>query len=275
MTTSATWLYLYGLVPADAPPAPPTLRGVDDAPVERLALADVGALVSRVPAAAYAQEVLDAHLADPAWLGPRAQAHEGVLLWYLDRGPVLPLAPFSLHRDEAALEARLAPVAEALRAELDRLRDRAQWGVRLWLVDVDAAAQAAAAASVELRALEAERAAAPPGRRYLLDKKADQLRREALRQWRLARAQELASALAPLADEMERRPLPGGEAARTLLLDLALLVADAARDALQRALGAFAAAHAPALRIELTGPWPAYRFVRLPWSANPSSPTEG
>src|SRR5689334_10332987 len=97
--------YVYAIVPpstaVDAAPA-----GIDDARVELIAERDVAALVSCVDATTYGGGV-DDRIADVGWLAPRATAHDAVLTWASDLGPVVPLPLFSLFRSRDAVESML------------------------------------------------------------------------------------------------------------------------------------------------------------------------
>ena len=126
--TPSLW-YLYGIVAADAPEPPDELPGLDGLPVRLLREGSLAAQVSEVPAALYDDEALDAHLADLAWMGERGVAHERVLDWYLERGPIVPLSLFSLHRDEGRARARLRGEEERILPLLEGLRGRREWRV--------------------------------------------------------------------------------------------------------------------------------------------------
>lgn len=258
-----TLTYLYAVVPGDAPEPPPELRGLEGAPVRLLRAGGVAGVVGDLPAEVYAEEALDARLTDLPWVGERGAAHEAVLLWYADRGPVVPLALFSLHRGEAQVRARLEGDAERLRGVLERLRGRREWGVRLWRVD-ERVADHLDRLSPRLKALAEETRDAAPGRRFLLQKKRAGLVQEELRAVGAEAARRVYAALRPLAAESALLPLPSGAAGegRTLVLGAAFLVDEPAFAAFQR--GVTEAAHRwgeSGFELEFTGPWPPYHFA--------------
>lgn len=258
-----TLTYLYAVVPADAPEPPAELRGIDGGPVRLLLAAGLAAAVGEVPAEEYRADVLDARTADLAWVGERGAAHEAVLLWLSDRGPVLPLTLFSLHSDPGRVRALLEAEAERFRAALERVAGRREWGVRLWRVDARVA-EHLDELSPRLRELAGEIAAATPGKQFLLRRKADGLRAEELRAVGADAAREAYAALAPLAAEARALPLSGraGGEGRALALDAAFLVEETAFPAFQR--GVTEAARrwgAAGFEVEFTGPWPPYHFA--------------
>jgi hypothetical protein len=257
-----TLTYLYAIVPADAAEPPAELRGVEGTPVRLLRAGGVAAVVGEVPAERYGEDALDAHLSDLRWVGERGAAHEAVLLWLADRGPVLPLSLFSLHRDEARVRERLEGDAEGLREALERLRGRREWGVRLWRVD-ERVSEHLDRLSPRLRVLAEELETATPGRRFLLGRKRGAMLADELRAVGAEAARETYAALRPLAVEGALLPLPGatGEG-RALVLNAAFLVDDAAYPAFQR--GVTEAAHRwgeDGFELEFTGPWPPYHFA--------------
>lgn len=256
-----TLTYLYAVVPEDAPEPPAELRGVEGTHVRLLRAGGVAAVVGEVPAEEYGEEVLDARLADLPWVGERGAAHETVLLWYADRGPVLPLALFSLHRGEARVRERLERHSERFRRELERVRGRKEWRVRLWRVD-ERVAEHLDRLSPRLGRLAEEIEAASPGRRFLLQKKRSALREEELRAVGADAARRSYAALREAAGESALLPPPSAAEGRALVLDAAFLVEEAAFPAFQREVTEVARRWGESgFEVEFTGPWPPYHFA--------------
>src|SRR6185436_12249237 len=114
--------YVYGIVPADL--APSTLpSGLDDADVtiERSNGARAAALVSMLDGDRYEPTALERASGDVEWLSPRAIAHDRVLTWASDLGPVVPLPMFSLFSGRDAVRTMLDDRAPQLESTLDRL----------------------------------------------------------------------------------------------------------------------------------------------------------
>lgn len=257
--------YLYGVVPSDAPDPPAELAGIDGAPVRVLRGGAVAAVVSDVSAADYADDLLDARLADLSWVGARGLAHEGVLDWFAERGPVIPLSLFSLHRDEARVAERLDGDAERFDRALHRLLGKREWGVKLWR-DEERLAEGLAQLSPAVAALAAEIEQAPPGRRFLLEKKRDALRSDEMRRVSSRVTHEVYARLRDAASESTTVGIPpnASPGTRVLVLHAAFLVEDAAFDTFQRRLSELAATFQPTgFDFEFTGPWPPYHFASL------------
>lgn len=256
-------LYLYGIVEGKAEAPPGDLTGLDGAAVRLLREGSLAAVVSDVQAERYGDDELNARLGDIAWVGERGLAHERVLDWFAERGPVVPLSPFSLHRDEVRVRERLAVEATRVVPLLERLRGRREWRVKVWRRD-EQVGQHLDELSPMLRALSAEIEEAPAGRRYLLLKKRDAARGDELRRVSERVAQLVFEELRSHADGATALPPPRDLPAsnRTLTLDSAWLVAEDSYAGFQRRLGELAGEFQPnGFEFEFTGPWPPYHFT--------------
>jgi hypothetical protein len=261
-------LYLYGIVDAGteaerllASRAVPGLA--PDEPLYPIAVDGLVAAVSRVPAATFEEEPLNALLADLPRLAPLAVQHEEAVRAILPAAPALvPMAFGTVYRDPARVEALLRERAAPFRDLLAQVRGRYEWGLKVyrdtarWLTTADAA-------SPELRALAAEIAAASPGRAYLLGKQrerlrsaeADRLAAEALDA--ILQGLESLSAASHVNALAAAAPSPA-----PLVLSAAFLVDVAATEAFRAAAGALERTYGPrGLGVDLSGPWAPYSFV--------------
>ena len=255
--------YLYGIVPADAPEPPADLTGIDGGAVRVVRGERVGALVSDVAEDAYADEVIDARLPDLAWVGERGLAHERVLDWYAERGPVIPLSLFSLHRDEALVRERIETDAERYEGALERLRGRREWGVKLWRDDERLTAHLGQL-SAAIAALTGELENAAPGRRFLLEKKRDTLQVDEMKRVSAKVSHEVYAQLSGQAERSVTVPIPTNtpQSAKTLVLYGAFLVPEERYADFQRRLSELAGTFQPTgFEFEFTGPWPPYHFA--------------
>lgn len=260
-----TLIYLYGIVPADATEPPEDLLGLAGRPAHLLRVGTIAAVVSGVPMDVYSDDALNARLDDLAWVGARGVEHERVLDWYAERGAVLPLSLFSLHKDLSRVEQRLRAEEEDFARLLDRVGGRKEWGIKLWRREAEAI-EGIDRLSVSLGALNEQIAESPPGKRFLLEKKRDSMRTEEVRTLSARLAHDLFVALEQEADGAASVPLPGGVAGgeRTLLLHAAYLVPEDGFGAFQQAVTEQATLIAgTGFELEFTGPWPPYHFTDL------------
>ncbi len=254
--------YVYAVVPTgtDVSGAPP---GIDGARVERVDDGGVAALVSRV-AAEYGQD-LGERLADVAWLGPRAAAHDAVLTWASDAGPVVPLPLFSLFRTADAVTRMLRDRASELSTLLETSSRGREYGVRLFRVD-DELRDALPEFSPAVATLAREAAAATsPGQGYLVARKLDAARKEELRRVSADVATRALHRLAAssLASAQDPMPAPTGAHVGVAVLNASFLVAHERVDDFRAAVTELVSEYGGrGFRIEFTGPWPPYHFTR-------------
>lgn len=268
-------LYAYGFVRDgfDATRAP---SGLGDAPVivSRTGGGGVGALVSRLPREAYAAAEVERHSGDVAWLSPRAMAHDRVLTWAQEHGGVIPLPMFSLWGSDEALSGALTSRAPGLLRVFERVAGADEFGVRVYRRDA-AMLEGGGLDELdpEIARLRLEANAAPPGQRYLIERKIADQAKHALRSASHRLAKQVFDDLRPLARDALARPLVP-EAARateaTLVLNGAFLVDRTRLDEFRAAVGARVRQYQPrGLTFDFTGPWPPYNFVS---EANESAP---
>jgi hypothetical protein len=258
---------VYGIVPAEpVPPAMPSGLDGADVALEPHADASVAALVSVLDDAAYSGPALEESSGDVEWLSPRAVAHDRVLTWASDRGPVVPLPMFSLFSGRDAVQRMLGERGPQLVETLDRLGAGREYALRVHRVDADFL-ESIVALSPRLAELAASAAAAPPGQRYLLERKLDAEKRAETRAVTQALVDEIMAALAPHALGQIRSPIPraadrGKPAGGSMVLNAAFFVAPPALEGFQRTLTSLVERHgAHGLRFDFTGPWPAYHFA--------------
>jgi hypothetical protein len=258
-----TLVYLYAVVPAAADEPPTGLTGIDDAPVRLVRVGEVAAVVSDLTATDYMDETLDAHLSDLSWVGARGVAHERVLDWFLERGPLIPLSLFSLHRGDDLVRERFEPESQRLADLLDSLRGRKEWGIKLWRRDEELRLNIDEI-SPTLRAYRAEMESAAPGRRFLLEKRMETVRTEELRTVARRVAHQSYGMLQEAAERATTVPIPpaSGDSSRALVLHAAFLVTEAGFAEFQQAVGRVAHEFGGVgFEVEFTGPWPPYHFV--------------
>lgn len=255
--------YVYAIVPP-ATPVDVGPAGIDDQRIELVVGDEIAALVSRVDASTYGAG-LDERIADVAWIAPRATAHDAVLTWASDIGPVVPLPILSLFRSGEAVTSMLAQRRNELRALLARVAGGREYGIRVFRLDEELR-RSLGSFSVPVATLEAEvAAAASPGQGYLLARKLDQTRKDELRRV----AGDVATAvyndlsLRSLAATQEALPTPSADQVGSAVLNASFLVAHDRLDEFRAAVTEFVRSHDQrGFRVEFTGPWPPYHFTR-------------
>lgn len=130
--TEPAW-YVYGVVEAESAPPRPDLS---DLGVQRsLAVVTEGelaAVVSRVPAAEFAEDELRAHLNDMAWVETVARAHERVLDALGRQTTVIPMRLCTVYKTEGGVREMLRRESDALLETLQKLEGKVEWGVKVF-----------------------------------------------------------------------------------------------------------------------------------------------
>lgn len=260
-------IYVYAVLAATAP-AVAVLRtgeltGIDGRAVRPLTVDDLAAAVSAVPSADFDDAPLNAHVADLAWLGPRAMAHERVNADLLERcDALLPLGFGTVFRDAGKVERLLSADRQRFVDGLARVRGRAEWVVSIQR-DSARALTTLDQSSAAVRAVLSEIAGGPPGRAYLLQRRLAALRRQALRERAEHVVQAALAGLAPLI--VQSYPEPVIESAGDgMLARLSVLVARTDEEQWRATVERQSAQWQPeGYAVVTTGPWPAYRFSGL------------
>jgi hypothetical protein len=255
--------YVYGVV-AQKPETKRAPKGIDGGKVAFIQSGDLGALATSVGADDYAPARVETLTADVNWVSERAIAHDRVLTWASDAGAVIPFPMWTLFRDAKKVKAMLEKRGGELRATFARIADAKEFIVRVYVQSAVLKGHLAGQGG-ELIALEAEAAKASPGQRYLLERKIENLRRDAGRDVTARVAEEIFDALRVAAKETVReQPVNSGaprEQGRAIL-NASFLVAARRVVEFQRALTGMVNKHEPSgFKFDFTGPWPPYHFV--------------
>lgn len=253
-TPTGTAAWLHGVVPTATVATLAPTAGLGDVPVRVVRASGLAAVVSAVPLPEYGEQSLRRNLEDLAWLEHVARVHHRVVDVLARGGPVVPARLATVHTDESRLAALLDERRADLTAVLDRLAGHQEWGVKGYLVPGGPTGDGPEAE---------ESGGGGAGTAYLRRRRAQLLARESGQQIAARSAaaahEELTgyAAEARLHQPQDRR-LSG--AAGPMLLNGAYLVPVARVAGFHAAVAALTRSR-PALRLELTGPWPPYSFV--------------
>ena len=235
----------------------------DEAGLELIAVDELAAVTSRVPLATYGEESLAQHLTDPAWTAERAMRHQQVVEHFARRASVIPLRFGTIYLERTGIERMLAERRPALSAIIERLHEREEWGVNLYC-DRAKLVSSITLLSSRLRDLAAEASKASPGQSYLMQKKIETLRKDEARAEINRIVNEVETTLQQQSDDGRRLRVLKVEATEygELKAKFAFLIKQTRfaefRAAAERLAREYEAA---GLRLELTGPWPAYNFA--------------
>jgi hypothetical protein len=258
---STLGLYLYGVVHANVRIAG-HLPGVD-AGHEVFLLEDeeLAAVVSLVPLEEFDEEQLRENLNDVAWLEEKARAHEAVLEAMLGSTTVVPTRLCTIFRDEAQVREMLGQEEATMLDALERLDGKAEWGAKAF-----AEAGALDRAAAERADGESGGGALSPGVAYMDRRRKEAHAREEAEEIADGWAQRIHESLArgaaeALLNPLQRREVSGHEG--DMLLNGVYLVENEGVERLRQLAAELDEEYrGRGVSIELTGPWPAYNFVK-------------
>jgi Gas vesicle synthesis protein GvpL/GvpF len=249
-------VYLYGLAKDLDPGALRDIAGVGGSPVRAVEEAGFTALVSTVDLEEYGEEALRRNLESLPWVEATARAHHGVVDAVARSAPTAPVRIATVYRDDDRVRDLLRERRDELTEVLGRVVGRSEWGVKAYAI-----AETPAQEPSEADAAAGER----PGMAYLRRRKQQQQSREQASQRLAERAQQIHAEVSRVAVASRQHPpqdprLSGHQG--TMILNTAYLIDDDRADALAAAVEELRAGLS-GIRMEITGPWPAYSFTGL------------
>jgi Gas vesicle synthesis protein GvpL/GvpF len=249
-------VYLYGVARDLDPVVLRDLSGVAGAPVRAVAEDGFTALISTVDLAEFGEEALRRNLESLPWLEAAARAHHGVVDAVARSAPTAPVRIATLYRDDDRVRELLREQQDELTEVLGRVVGRAEWGVKAY-----GSADASPQEPPDPDGDDGER----PGMAYLRRRKLQQRSREDASRRLAEQGEEIHVTLSRYAVASRRHPpqdprLSGHEG--TMILNVAYLLEDDQSDAFAAEVDELRT-RLPGIRVELTGPWPAYSFTEL------------
>lgn len=237
----------------------------EDSKLEWIVSDDLAALTSEVSPTSYSEESLAEHLSDASWTAARAMRHETIAEYIAKRAAIVPLRFGTIFLSRAGIERMLSEKGRELREILERLRGREEWGVNVFC-DQSMLMSSITSVSPVLRELSEHAAQASPGQSYLIQKKIDALKIDEARDALNRIIEQVEKTLGEHSVDAKRLRVLKVEATEygELKAKFAFLVTKSDFDEFRDAAERLAQEHQPAgVRLELTGPWPAYNFTRI------------
>ena len=235
----------------------------DGAGLELISGDKLAAVVSRVPLSEYDESSLAENLKDATWTAVRAMRHEQVVEFFAKRTSVVPLRFGTIYLDRSNVERMLCEKESQLGRIIDRLKDSEEWGVNVYY-ERSVLFENIVNVSPRLREMSDAAKKAAPGQSYLMQKKIEALRTDEAKLEIKRIVDDIESNLRPESDDAERLRILKVETTEhgELKAKFAFLIQRSRFDAFRRVAEDIAFKYESAgVRIELTGPWPAYNFA--------------
>jgi hypothetical protein len=265
MSELAFYVYCIAESAAAAELSPASLPAAieEESKLEWVVSNDLAALSSPVPLKSYSEDSLAENLSDASWTAVRAMRHETVMEYVARRASVVPLRFGTIYLERAGVERMLEAKRRELAQIIERLRGREEWGVNVYC-DQSKLMSSITSVSPVLRELTERAAQASPGQSYLMQKKIDTLRVDEARSALTRIIDQIEQALSEQSEDAKRLRVLKVEATEygELKAKFAFLIKRSDFETFRNAAERLAQEHqAAGVRLELTGPWPAYNFT--------------
>ena len=244
-----TSLYLYGVAHQQRRAEPLKQEGIDaSAPVESVSCAGLACWVSRVSRTGFAEKI-SSNMENLDWLATAGVRHQKVVSELARLGTILPARFGTVFHNEESLARDISARKRALLRSLERVAEADEWGIKVFL-EPRSHVPAIAAAS---------------GSDYLRRKASalhDQMQQRNHSRTLSPEVQQLSSALEQVALETA----PGGKVSGGQMgLDwqISILLPRGRQKQFISILNRFSRQWKHQRRIECTGPWPPYSFVKV------------
>jgi hypothetical protein len=223
---------------------------------------NLAAVVSEVRLEDFSGPAAELQMQQLAWVGPRAFRHEAVVEQVMRHSPVLPARFATLFSSQESLAEFLETHDKTTSQFLERVADHEEWSIK-GLLDRKQAAQALMSAT--LAAQQGQLATLPPGTRYFQEQRIRSAAEKELSLWLNETCREVASHLMKEASdfrECQVVPREPPESGTEVVLNWAFLLPRDATAAFRSRIDQVNEQHKTrGLVLELSGPWPPYRFV--------------
>ena len=233
--------------------------------VELIGYDQLAAVVSQVPLSEYSEEGLAGKLTDASWTAIRAMRHEHVVEFFAKRTSVVPLRFGTIYLNKDRVEDMLEVQESQLRTILERLEGSEEWGVNVYS-DRQILLDNITHVSPRLRTMTEEAKKASAGQSYLMQKKIEALKADEAKVEIARAAEQVENRLRGISREATRLRILKVETTEhgELKAKFAFLVTKSKFAEFQTAAEELARElHDAGIRIELTGPWPAYNFATV------------
>jgi len=269
MSSADTGYYVYCVAQLSAAQAitgervPPSIE--ENHGVELIGNGQLAAVVSQVLLSEYSEEGLAGKLTDASWTAIRAMRHEHVVEFFAKRTSVVPLRFGTIYLNEDRVEEMLATQESQLKTILERLAGSEEWGVNIYS-DRQVLLDNITHVSPRLREMTEEAKKASAGQSYLMQKKIEALKVDEAKVEISRAAEQIENRLRSFSEGATRLRILKVETTEhgELKAKFAFLVRKSKFADFQIAAETSARElHEAGIRIELTGPWPAYNFATV------------
>jgi hypothetical protein len=242
---------------ADGPSSLAILRHFPD-----LGSVDLCSVICEVRREEFCGPEAELHMQQLSWVAPRAMRHEAVIEEVMAHSPVLPARFGTLFSSAKALTEFVDRHRETITLFLQQVADHGEWSVKGWF---DRKQAQPALISASLTAQQDQLSTLPPGTRHFAEQR---LRRDIERElsaWLDQTCRTIATDLTSYAADFREcaaAPAAHSESGTAEVLNWAFLLPNSAIVSFREYVERTNLNHqSQGLLLELSGPWPPFRFV--------------
>lgn len=249
-----------------------SLAGIDKKKVYTIPYQEIEAVVTEVNSAEFDPEKIKSKLEeDLKWTEEKVRNHQLVIEEAMkagthEVGAVIPLKFLTLYKSKESLHNTLKKQYKKFRALLDKLRGKAEWGLKIYVVDKEKLADAIKKEDEEIVKMKEELTSKPEGVKYFLEKQLNEKIAEKVDAQLDKYIKDIFEVLSPFSVEepVINKLLPQelSNKGREMILNVSYLVPVEKVGEFQKTVQRLYDFYFPkGLWLEYTGPWPSYSFV--------------
>lgn len=260
----ANFYYLYCL--KDKTEKKFSTKGMDRKKVYTLPYRNIEAVITEVGPAEFDPEKIKLKLENLKWAEEKVRNHEAVIEEAMKDSPVIPLKFLTLYKSKTAVTDILKEQYKKFRELLNKLREKAEWGLKVYVVDKENLVGAIKKEDKEIVKMKQELTTKPEGVKYFLEKKMNEKILEKVNKQLDKYTKDIFGAFSPFSvmEPVINKLLPQeliGKG-REMIFNVSFLIPKEKFEEFQGTIRRLHDYYFPkGLWIECNGPWPPYSFV--------------
>ncbi len=146
-----------------------SLVGLDGKKVYTFPCENIEAVITDVNSKEFNQKKIKSKLEDSKWTEEKVRNHEAVIEEAMNDGPVIPLKFLTLYKSKVSLNNTLKKKYEEFQKLLNKLRGKAEWGLKVFLIDREKFIETIKREDEEIAKTRNEISSKPEGVKYFLE----------------------------------------------------------------------------------------------------------
>ncbi|MDP2934431.1 MAG: GvpL/GvpF family gas vesicle protein [bacterium] len=242
-----------------------SLKGIDKNKIYLLPYEDIEAVVTEVNRVEFSSREIKSKLENLKWIEEKIRNHEEVIEEAMKDSPVIPLKFLTIYESKTKIVNILKRNYKKFRGLLDKLKGKAEWGVKVYLIDREKLVDKARKEDEEPMRMEEELKSKPEGIKYFLEKQIEEKISAKVDEKLDKYVKDIFEILSPFSEKkpMINELLPRGITdKKEMIFNVSYLFSEDKLKEFQKVVKRLQDYYLPVgLWIEYSGPWPPYNFV--------------